>query len=257
MTEKRRNKVQSLSKEVTAIKSGNKRKDTKTKNVRFSTDDYEELAMQYDEQAKNALGYKSILAFILAKAVDEFSEMETKDIIDLIEDVYIGKVPVDPGHTNVRKGERIYGLNTENSERNEGLIRYDILFKVRTSKNAEDAYVIIVNIEMQKEEPKGYNLVNRAIYYACRLISSEKQREFVKMNFNDIVKVYSIWIVANMEDNSVNRIHFTKDTLYGSYKWNCDTDLINIIIIGITGQPDVIENKVSKENLKSLELCKI
>ena len=102
--------------------------------------------MQYDEQAKNALGYKSILVFILAKAVDEFSEMETKDIIDLIEDVYIGKVPVDPGHTNVRKGERIYGLNTENSERNEGLIRYDILFKVRTSKNAEDAYVIIVNI---------------------------------------------------------------------------------------------------------------
>ena len=195
--------------------------------------------MQYDEQAKNALGYKSILAFILAKAVDEFSEMETKDIIDLIEDVYIGKVPVDSGQTNVR------------------LIRYDILFKVRTSKNAEDAYVIIVNIEMQKEEPKGYNLVNRAIYYACRLISSEKQREFVKMNFNDIVKVYSIWIVANMEDNSVNRIHFTKDTLYGSYKWNCDTDLINIIIIGITGQPDVIENKVSKENLKSLELCKI
>ena len=31
MTEKRRNKVQSLSKEVTAVKSSNKRKDTKTK----------------------------------------------------------------------------------------------------------------------------------------------------------------------------------------------------------------------------------
>ena len=56
------------------------------------------------------------------------------DIAELIEgEVYISKVPVDQGHTNRAKGERITGLNTENAEDNEGLLRYDILFKVKTS----------------------------------------------------------------------------------------------------------------------------
>ena len=62
---------------------------------------------------------------------------------------------------------------------------------------------------MQKGETK---------FYACRLIGSQKQREFKHMKFDDIVKVYSIWIVANMESDSVNRIHFMQDSLYGTYK---------------------------------------
>ena len=36
------------------------------------------------------------------------------------------------------------------------------------------------------------------------------------MKFDNMVKVYSIWIVANMESNSVNHIHFVQDTLYGA-----------------------------------------
>ena len=43
-------------------------------------------------------------------------------------------VPVEPGLTNVEKeenGQRIVGMNTENAEINEGLIRFDIIFYVR------------------------------------------------------------------------------------------------------------------------------
>lgn len=73
-------------------------------------DDTVELMMQYDEQAKKILGYKTILAFILSKAVAEFKGMLLSDIAELIEgEVLINKVPVDASHTNMTKGERITG----------------------------------------------------------------------------------------------------------------------------------------------------
>ena len=249
LTKETNKKHQKKNKKTPARLNNSKIKEKMDTKINITADDYKELAMQYDEQAKKILSYKSILAFILSKTVNEFKEMPAKEIEKLIEDdIYISKIPVDPGQTNKKSGERITGMNTENAETNEGLIRYDILFKVKTSKEMKESYAIIINIEMQKEEPRKYNLINRAIYYICRLISSQKQREFIKMNFDDITKVYSIWIVANMKSDSVNRIHLTQDTLYGKFKWNCDSDLINIVIVGITGQSLITSNTITQYN---------
>ncbi len=251
MTKETNKKHQKKNKKTPARLNNSKIKEKMDTKINITADDYKELAMQYDEQAKKILSYKSILAFILSKTVNEFKEMPAKEIEKLIEDdIYISKIPVDPGQTNKKSGERITGMNTENAETNEGLIRYDILFKVKTSKEMKESYAIIINIEMQKEEPRKYNLINRAIYYICRLISSQKQREFIKMNFDDITKVYSIWIVANMKSDSVNRIHLTQDTLYGKFKWNCDSDLINIVIVGITGQSLITNNTITQDNIQ-------
>ena len=251
LTKETNKKHQKKNKKTPARLNNSKIKEKMDTKINITADDYKELAMQYDEQAKKILSYKSILAFILSKTVNEFKEMPAKEIEKLIEDdIYISKIPVDPGQTNKKSGERITGMNTENAETNEGLIRYDILFKVKTSKEMKESYAIIINIEMQKEEPRKYNLINRAIYYICRLISSQKQREFIKMNFDDITKVYSIWIVANMKSDSVNRIHLTQDTLYGKFKWNCDSDLINIVIVGITGQSLITNNTITQDNIK-------
>ena len=249
LTKETNKKHQKKNKKTPARLNNSKIKEKMDTKINITADDYKELAMQYDEQAKKILSYKSILAFILSKTVNELKEMPAKEIEKLIEDdIYISKIPVDPGQTNKKSGERITGMNTENAETNEGLIRYDILFKVKTSKEIKESYAIIINIEMQKEEPRKYNLINRAIYYICRLISSQKQREFIKMNFDDITKVYSIWIVANMKSDSVNRIHLTQDTLYGKFKWNCDSDLINIVIVGITGQSLITSNTITQYN---------
>ena len=80
---------------------------------------------QYDEKAKNRLGHKIILAHILVKTIDEFKGMNPKDAVQYIEgEPYISRVPVDAGSTNVEKeqnGEKVIGLNTENSELNEGI----------------------------------------------------------------------------------------------------------------------------------------
>jgi hypothetical protein len=251
LTKDTNKKHQKNNKKTPARLNNSKIKEKMDTKINITADDYKELAMQYDEQAKKILSYKSILAFILSKTVNELKEMPAKEIEKLIEDdIYISKIPVDPGQTNKKSGERITGMNTENAETNEGLIRYDILFKVKTSKEMKESYAIIINIEMQKEEPRKYNLINRAIYYICRLISSQKQREFIKMNFDDITKVYSIWIVANMKSDSVNRIHLTQDTLYGKFKWNCDSDLINIVIVGITGQSLITNNTITQDNIQ-------
>ena len=191
---------------------------------------------QYDTRVKRILAQKNILAHILVKTVDEFKGMKPEDVVTYIEgEPSIGIVPVEPGLTNVERtdvtGQRIVGFNTENSEINEGLVRFDIIFYVRMKNGLSQ---IIVNIEAQKDEPTEYKILNRAIFYVSRLVSSQKERDFVNSNYDDIKQVFSIWICMNMEDNSLSHIHLTKDEMLKPYNWKGNIDLLNIVLIGIT-----------------------
>ena len=132
--------------------------------------------------------------------------MKPEDVVNYIEGrPYIGAVPVEPGITNISnpsaidksstdKGSKIVGLNTENPEINEGMIRFDIIFYVRMKNGLSQ---IIVNIEIQKDEPTEYKILNRAIFYVSRMISSQKQRDFMNSDFDNIKQVYSIWLCLN------------------------------------------------------------
>ena len=193
---------------------------------------------QYDTHVKRLLAQKSILAHILVKTVDEFKGMKPEDVVKYIEgEPSISVVPVEPGLANMEKtdaaGQRIVGLNTENAEINEGLVRFDIIFYVRMKNGLSQ---IIVNIEAQKDEPTEYKILNRAIFYVSRLISSQKERNFVNTNYDDIKQVFSIWICMNMDDNSLSHIHLTKDELLKSCNWKGNLDLLNIVLIGITNE---------------------
>ena len=86
---------------------------------------------------------------------------------------------------------------------------------------------------MQKAEPSAYDIINRAVFYVSRMISSQKGREFVNSNYNDIKRVYSIWICMNMSQNCMNYIHFTQESVVGTYQWKGDIDLANIVLIGL------------------------
>ena len=205
--------------------------------------------VQYDEKAKKLLGHKIILAYILVKTREEFRGMNPKEVVNYIEgEPYISVVPVDPGMTNVKKKgegrdssgkeleedtkttEQVIGLNTENSEINEGMIRFDIIFYVRMKNGLTQ---IIINIEAQKEEPKEYKILNRTIFYVCRMISSQKGRDFVNSEYDNMKRVYSIWICMNMKEHSLSYIHLKEEQIIGSHKWEGDLDLLNIIMIGI------------------------
>ena len=189
---------------------------------------------QYDTSAKRLLGQKSILAHILVKTVDEFKGMNPKEVVSCIEGTpYISTVPVEPGLTNIatkKSGQRLVGFNAENEEVNEGLVRFDIVFYVRMKDGLSQ---IIINVEAQKDEPSGYQILNRAIFYVSRLISSQKGRDFENSSYDDIKRVYSIWVCMNMEENSMSHVHLTKEDVIGSYEWRGKLDLLNIVMIGL------------------------
>ena len=189
---------------------------------------------QYDNSAKRLIAHKIILARILVKTVEEFKGMDPLEVAALIEGLpYISAVPVEPGLTNAvhfQNGQRLVGFNTENQELNEGLVRFDIVFYVRMKDGLSQ---IIINVEAQKDEPGEYEILNRAVFYVSRLISSQKERDFENSSYDDIKCVYSIWICMNMEENTMGHIHLTKEDLLGSYEWKGNLDLLNIIMIGL------------------------
>lgn len=200
------------------------------KNVVEATD----INARYDASAKRLLGNKSVLAYILVKVIEEFRGMSPKEVVKFIEgEPYISIVPIEPGLTNIVNkniGERLIGFNTEDSEISEGLVRFDIVFYVRMKDGLSQ---IIVNVEAQKDEPKEYNILNRAIFYVSRLISSQKERDFENSHYDDIKQVYSIWVCMNMKENSLSHIHLTKEDLVGQYEWKGKLNLFNIVMIGL------------------------
>lgn len=203
---------------------------TELKNAVKATD----AKAQYDASAKRLLGQKSILAHILVKTVDEFKSMKPEDVADCIEGTpRISAIPVEPGLTNSvseKNGERVVGFNTENEEVNEGLVRFDIVFYVRMKDGVSQ---IIINVEAQKDEPNGYEILNRAIFYVSRLISSQKERDFENSRYDDMKRVYSIWVCMNTNENSMSHVHLTKENLIGSYEWKGNLELLNIILLGL------------------------
>ncbi len=168
-----------------------------------------DLKAQYDACAKKLLGYKDILARILIEAVEEFRGMSPEEV-------------------------------------NAGYILFDIIFYVRLKAGCSK---IIINVEAQRKEPAEYDIINRAVFYVSREISSQKNREFVNSNYNDIKKVYSIWICMNMSENSMNHIHLTNDTIIGNQVWKGKEDLVNIVMIGLAKE---ISSKEEKHKLHRL-----
>ena len=65
------------------------------------------------------------------------------------------------------------------------------------------------------------------------MISSQKGRDFENSNYNDIRRVYSIWVCMNMDKNSMSHIHLTKDDIIDTYQWKGNLDLLNIVMLGL------------------------
>ncbi|MBS6520250.1 MAG: hypothetical protein KH359_06235 [Clostridiales bacterium] len=56
----------------------------------------------------------------------------------------------------------------------------------------------MINLEAQRDFCPKYSIVTRGIYYGARMISSQKGTEFSGSNYDEIKKVYSIWICMNV-----------------------------------------------------------
>lgn len=147
----------------------------------------------YDAYCKRILANKSILTWILKFTVSEFAEMTFSQIRNCIDgDPEISSERIEPGYTN----SRITGEMNEDKIPDEGAVFFDIRFSVRIGEIRRQIKLII-NIEAQKDFYPGYDIVTRGIFYGSRLISSQLGTEFSHSHYDDIKKVYSIWICMN------------------------------------------------------------
>lgn len=202
----------------------------------------------YNQAAKKVLSQKKILAFILKRMVEEFKDESVQDIMTkYIEGTpLISQVPVHPDETN-QEIERIHGNNTEDGSISEGMVRYDILFQALVPKTKEPL-MLIINIEAQGKAKPGYSILKRATYYASRMISSQRGRDFYGDDYDKIKKVYTIWICMNAPKdtgNSINRYRMMEERLHGKYhaeQWQYN--ILNVVMLYLGDrktQDDLIE----------------
>lgn len=183
---------------------------------------------QYDANAKALLAQKPFLANILVRTVKEFMGMKASEVEKFIEgEPIIGETAVDPGFTNLSK---IDGKQNESNVPGEGVRYYDIIFDVTAPSGLTK---IIINLEAQKRDPQKYDIEMRGLYYAARAVSSQLEREFAGTDYNKIKKVYSIWLIMDCNDNTLNRIHLINEDMLGKSRWNDMYDIINVVIARI------------------------
>lgn len=208
---------------------------------------YEGIA-KYDAAAKNIFKEKKILAHILKDCANEFKDCSIEDIArKYIEgDILVSKVGVntDTTHTkNIEPGYHpvIAGKNTEHKTVTEGANYYDILFDV-IAPNSDDRIRLIINLEIQSNENKGYPLVKRGLYYCSRMISAQYGPVFVNKHYENLRKVYSIWIIVDpnqQSSNTITRYELIEKNLWGSYHEKVKNyDLLNVVMIRLSKSSD-------------------
>ena len=191
---------------------------------------YESLAAadskaQYDDYVKIILSNKGVLARILQKTVEEYQEFTVEQIMRCIDSqIEMSCVYVHPGYGGREVSGSLEDLNirgdrSEDKIPGEGMITYDIrLHSWIPGKAGEAAVKLLLNIEAQKSFYRKYSLTTRGIFYGARMISAQLDTEFADSDYNNIKKVYSIWICMNAPKkigNAMTEYRIAKNDLIG------------------------------------------
>ena len=177
------------------------------KTILASDIEAENLDIRYDMSVKRVLGNIPLLAPITkytVKELENFSIPMIEQCIDA-DSIKISRVFVEPGLTN----RKIVNDELENKIPGEGRVIFDIRFTITLPSGSKTK--IIINIEAQQKSNPGYSLLNRGIFYAARLISAQLSVEFTndgsdKEQYDNIKKVYSIWICMDCPENKKDSI---------------------------------------------------
>ena len=195
---------------------------------------------QLDAACKQVLAVKIILAWIMKCCLEEFRDHDVNEIAEkYIEgEPAISKVAVSPDKTNA--DQRIHGISNEDTSLTEGTVTYDIRFLARVPRSGE-LIRIIIDLEAQGNYYPGYPLPKRGIYYCCRMISAQYGTEFTNSNYQDIKKVYSIFIAIKPpleRQNTITRYRIVEENMVGSVKEPVETyDLMTLLMICL-GRPE-------------------
>jgi hypothetical protein len=206
---------------------------------------------RYDECAKKLLSYDVIVAWILKSCTKEFSQYSVQFIMDncLKEKPEISRRSVHQDHPDREQeldGDRsIEKGNSESTAIKEQTIYYDIRFKAYVPGKNEPI-VLIINLEIQLDDTPGYPLVKRGFYYCARMISEQYGTIFTNERYQDICKVYSIWVCpspAKKRKNGIFRYHTVEEIVYGeSDVRQPDYDLMEVVVLNL-GDADKKNNR--------------
>lgn len=206
---------------------------------------------QTDAAGKRLLSEKIILAWIMKECLDEYKDCAVKDIAEkYIEGKpEISTIPLLTDEYN----PKITGDNTESKTISEGAIYYDIRFRA-TAPDGDGQIELIINVENQKDASPGYPIIKRALFYCCRMISSQYNTEFTHSDYDKIKKVYSIFICTNPlrpRRNTILKYRITEENMVGAAKEDIKNyDLLTAVILNI-GESD---NENYKGILKMIEV---
>ena len=186
--------------------------------------------IQYDTMAKKRLSLPPVLAFILKHCTEEFRDIS----LDVIEKQCLGETTV--GIERSRGEPLVRTLPTEDKQSDEMSVLYDIKAVARVPDAREDIQ-IIVNIEAQKDMPRSYPLLKRAIYFCSRLIASQMKKGSKRVDYRRIRKVYSIWVLMNSAKRSGNskvRYCITEMPDEGDFRSRKETyDLMTVVVLSL------------------------
>lgn len=195
----------------------------------------------YDAACKRLLSEKIILAWIMKNCLEEYRDCDVDEIAGkYIEGTpQVGEVAVAPDESS--HASMIQGAGSQDTSLTEGTVTYDIRFLAIAPVSGE-LIRLIINIEAQNDFYPGYPLIKRGIYYCSRMISAQYGTEFTKSHYENIKKVYSIWICMNPpknRENSITRYYIAEENLVGSVKERkADYDLMAAVMICLGREDD-------------------
>ena len=201
--------------------------------------------VRYDAACKRVLAEKIILAWIMKESLDEYRDCDVNEIAArYIEgEPQVGTVLVSPDETNT--DGRIHGISTEDTSLTESKSIYDVRFLALTPDTGEQVRLII-NVEAQDRSNPGYAVTKRGIYYGSRMISTQRGVEFLHSDYDQIKKVYSIWVCLNSaedRENTITRYSIREDNLVGSVKEDPrNYDLLSVVMICLGREQSGIDN---------------
>ncbi|WP_022773137.1 hypothetical protein [Butyrivibrio sp. AE2015] len=197
---------------------------------------------KYDENVKQILSDKQILARILKYTLEDFKDSNIETIVKNIDEPEVSKVRIEPGLTNTQK---IRKESEEDNVPGEGKIFFDIRFSAYVGR---EPIKILINIEAQKSSDKGrlgYQLDNRVIYYLGRMISAQKEVEFARSDYDNLKPVRSIWICmdASDDEDSINRLVLRQETIFGKNMELFNLDKLQGVIIRLRSNEKVEKSR--------------
>lgn len=154
-------------------------------NINTTNNKPENVNLEFDEKFKQLFCNKSFLSPILKNTIPEYSLLDLDTIEDLI---------IPDGETQVEARQ----VNTEDvGGEGETKIYYDVFIECKLPDGRSAAADIYFDLEMQRDGNPGYNIGNRGLYYACRMINRQLKHITKKETYDRLRPIYSVWIVTS------------------------------------------------------------